>query len=120
MISFKSIAIVTSRNTANNPFKSWCDPSTQAISVSSPRGSEDQRFHIASIGKLFTAVALLRLVERGQCSLEDPITQWVDAKYVEGLFQDDASNGYFEALTDTPQWSGRLTLKARIVRACHL
>lgn len=64
---------------------------TQAIAVASPPGSADQRFHIASIGKLFTAVALLRLVERGQCSLEDPITQWVDAKLVEGLFRDDPS-----------------------------
>jgi D-alanyl-D-alanine carboxypeptidase len=31
------------------------------------------------------------LVERGQCSLDDPITQWVDAKHLEGLFRDDPS-----------------------------
>lgn len=64
---------------------------THNLEVSVPEGSSTQRFHIASIGKLFTAVALLRLVERGVCSLDDSITRWVDPQRLVGLFRDDPS-----------------------------
>lgn len=33
----------------------------------------DTRFRVASVGKMFTAVAVLRLVERGQIGLETPV-----------------------------------------------
>lgn len=38
----------------------------------------DTRFDTASITKLFTATAVLRLVERGELDLEIPVQHWVD------------------------------------------
>ncbi|MBW3571584.1 MAG: beta-lactamase family protein [Gemmatimonadetes bacterium] len=40
----------------------------------------DTRFNLASIGKMFTAVAVLQLAEQGKLSLQDPI-----AKYLPGI-----------------------------------
>jgi CubicO group peptidase (beta-lactamase class C family) len=34
-------------------------------------------FHIASIGKMFTATAILKLAEQGTVSLDDPLSKWV-------------------------------------------
>jgi D-alanyl-D-alanine carboxypeptidase len=36
------------------------------------------RFHLDSLSKLFTAVAVMQLVEAGAISLEDPISRWLD------------------------------------------
>ncbi len=38
--------------------------SDKRVDIAVPHGSDDQLFHIASIGKLFTAVSALRLVEK--------------------------------------------------------
>ena len=35
------------------------------------------RFHIASVGKMWTAVAVMRLVEQGKLSLDDTLAKWV-------------------------------------------
>lgn len=35
------------------------------------------RFHIASVGKMWTAVAVLRLAERNKLSLDDTVARWV-------------------------------------------
>ena len=35
------------------------------------------RFHVASVGKMWTAVAVLRLVEEGKLSLDDNLAKWV-------------------------------------------
>jgi CubicO group peptidase (beta-lactamase class C family) len=37
----------------------------------------DTRFRVASLTKMFTAVAVLRLVQQGKVRLEDPIGKWV-------------------------------------------
>lgn len=68
------------------------------VNVCEPANSDTQRFHIASIGKLFTAVIVLRLVERGVCALEDPITRWVEPQRVIGLFADDPSTVSLKSL----------------------
>ena len=41
------------------------------------------RYHFGSVGKQFTAAALMQLVERGKVSLDDPITRYVP-EYPEG------------------------------------
>lgn len=42
-------------------------------------------FLSASVGKLFTAAAVLSLSEQGALSLDDPITEWVDEEVLAGL-----------------------------------
>lgn len=42
-------------------------------------------FHIASVGKLFTAVTILRLAERGDLDLDAPISDYLDHKTTHGL-----------------------------------
>ena len=36
------------------------------------------RFHLDSLSKLFTAVAVMQLVEQGRMKLDDPIGRWLD------------------------------------------
>ena len=44
-----------------------------------------QPFRIASLTKVFVATAILRLYEKGQLSLEDPISKFISKKHVEIL-----------------------------------
>lgn len=46
-----------------------------------------QPFHIASIGKLFTAVIIMKLCEENRLKLSDPVSLYLDKKTLEGLFQ---------------------------------
>jgi CubicO group peptidase (beta-lactamase class C family) len=41
------------------------------------RNRIDTKFNIASIGKMFTAVAVTQLVEQGKLSFDDPIGKWL-------------------------------------------
>jgi D-alanyl-D-alanine carboxypeptidase len=45
----------------------------------------DDRFEIGSITKTFVAVTLLQLVEAGQLSLADPLTQWLPQSITDGI-----------------------------------
>ncbi|MEE4330222.1 MAG: serine hydrolase domain-containing protein [Wenzhouxiangella sp.] len=45
----------------------------------------DAGFHIASIGKLFTAATVLRLSERGLLNLDAPVAEWLGAERLSGL-----------------------------------
>ncbi len=42
----------------------------------------DTRFNLGSMNKMFTATAVMQLVERGVVSLEDPISQYVDESWL--------------------------------------
>jgi D-alanyl-D-alanine carboxypeptidase len=37
----------------------------------------DTAFHLGSVGKMFTAAAILRLAESGKLTLDDPLSKWV-------------------------------------------
>lgn len=56
------------------------------ISYEYPPGGKEAAFHIASIGKVFTATLLCMLVEKGEISLEDPIVNYLPETSLEGLF----------------------------------
>ncbi|MFZ9858905.1 MAG: serine hydrolase [Roseiflexaceae bacterium] len=56
------------------------------INYHSPYSKPDQPFHVASIGKVFTAILILRMVERGQLKLSQPIHELLDAELLKGLF----------------------------------
>lgn len=49
-------------------------------------------FHIASVGKLFTAVTVLRLAERGELDLDAPISTWLDTKVTHRLVEIDGED----------------------------
>lgn len=51
-----------------------------------PPDSSSQPYHIASIGKLFTAALMYRLVERGLLGVKDPITRYLPPETLERLF----------------------------------
>jgi D-alanyl-D-alanine carboxypeptidase len=60
-----------------------------------PEGSSELPYHIASIGKVFTATLVFMLIERGQLKIDDYLTDCLPQKYIEGLFDykgEDYSN----------------------------
>jgi D-alanyl-D-alanine carboxypeptidase len=48
---------------------------------------DDQQFHVASVGKSFTATLFGILIERKQVWLTDPISKYLDQEVLEGLFE---------------------------------
>jgi D-alanyl-D-alanine carboxypeptidase len=52
-----------------------------------PPVAADPAMHtrIASVSKMFTAVAVLRLAEEGRLSLDDPIDRWLPAAYLDRM-----------------------------------
>jgi len=56
------------------------------IDYNSPYSSPTQPFHIASIGKVFTAVLVLRLIERGAIRMGQSIADILDAETLKDLF----------------------------------
>ncbi|CEM38519.1 unnamed protein product [Vitrella brassicaformis CCMP3155] len=55
----------------------------------------DMQFEIASIGKMFTAVVMMQLVDEGKVSLDDPITEYLVLGNISevGVVGDDPSVG---------------------------
>lgn len=56
------------------------------ISYEYPSSGKEVPFHIASIGKVFTATLLCMLSEKGEISLDDPIVNYLPDTSLEGLF----------------------------------
>lgn len=56
------------------------------ISYRYPADSGDRPYHIASIGKVFTATLLFKLIERGAVSLDGAISGYLPSELLEGLF----------------------------------
>lgn len=48
--------------------------------------ARDQPFHAASIGKMFTAVLIMKLAERGKLSIDDPIVNYLPQSELNNLF----------------------------------
>ncbi len=57
----------------------------QSKSIATENTGVDTPFSIASIGKIFTAVLILQLVQDGRLNLEDPAAQWLSRDVVEGF-----------------------------------
>ena len=51
-----------------------------------PAGSGGRPFHLASIGKMFTAVLVQRLAERGAFTIQDPLVKFFAPAELERLF----------------------------------
>lgn len=99
------------------PFQCVIQSEKWGINVVYPAQTDDQAFHIASIGKLISTTALIKLVEAGKCHLEDPLVQYLDPQLLEGLFLSpvetitledclthrSGANDFFEGKTKTGQ-----------------
>ena len=102
--------------------------------------SPDHRFYLASVGKTYTAVAILRLVFAGTLDLDDPIARWLPTAVTERIphaanislrqllnhtsgifdFQNDGDD-WNEAFQADPerQWSNAATLPYFLDRPLH-
>lgn len=87
----KLTEMVLKAQAKNNEFPFQCiiRSKTHALDIVVPNDQEHTPFHIASIGKLISTVALFKLVENHLCKLDDPLTNYVDASLLIGLFISD-------------------------------
>ena len=58
----------------------------QGNSSRADRLTKDQPFHLASVGKLFTATTIYQLAEEGKINLDDPITTVYASEQLDRLF----------------------------------
>lgn len=68
------------------PFQVYVYSDTKNINIEYPQESKDKLFHIASVGKLISTTYVLKLMEEGLLSLDDPITKYLDTYILDGLF----------------------------------
>lgn len=68
-----------------SPNGNWFGASGIADLANNTPLQPDDRFEIGSITKTFVAVTLLQLVEAGQLSLADPLTQWLPQSITDGI-----------------------------------
>ena len=59
---------------------------SQGLDYTFPAGSSNRPYHTASVGKLFTAVLVQMLAERGLLSIQDPLHRFLPASELERLF----------------------------------
>lgn len=73
----------------------------------------DHRFYLASVGKTYTAVAMVRLAADGFLNLDDPITSWLPAEITDRIPSSDAitvrsllnhTSGIFDYQDDADEW----------------
>jgi D-alanyl-D-alanine carboxypeptidase len=64
---------------------SWSGAAGTADPASGIPMTADTPFHTASVGKMFTAMSIARLVEQGRISFDDPISKYLPAGTMAGL-----------------------------------
>ncbi len=73
----------------------------------------NHRFYLASVGKTYTAVAMVRLAADGLLNLDDPITTWLPAAITDRIPSSDAitirsllnhTSGIFDFRNDGEDW----------------
>jgi D-alanyl-D-alanine carboxypeptidase len=65
--------------------KTWGVVAGMANVVTQTPAKLDDLVEVGSVSKVFLAVTVLRLVEQGTLSLEDPLTQWFDETQLDAL-----------------------------------
>ncbi len=63
----------------------WAGAAGMADPAAGIRMTVDTPFHTASVGKMFTAVSICRLLEEGRMSFDDPIAKYLPPEIMEGL-----------------------------------
>lgn len=69
-----------------SPIQVHVSSSRLGIDYHSPYSKPDQPFYTSSIGKVFTAVLVMQLIERGMIRFNQPITELLDAEVLKDLF----------------------------------
>jgi D-alanyl-D-alanine carboxypeptidase len=64
---------------------SWAGAAGIASQTGQVPMTKDTPIYIASVTKLFTATAMMRLVEKGALSLEDPMSRYLPEKMIQGI-----------------------------------
>jgi D-alanyl-D-alanine carboxypeptidase len=64
---------------------SWAGAAGIASQTGQVPMTKDTPIYIASITKLYTATAMMRLVEKGALSLEDPMSRYLPEKMIQGI-----------------------------------
>ena len=54
----------------------WCSARGITGNTSKEKITSDLKFYAGSIGKIFTAIVILNLIEEGQLGLENPVAKW--------------------------------------------
>lgn len=67
----------------------WENETTNVITKG--RAKQESQFAIASVGKLFTAAAIAKLVDHGVLSFEDPLSKWIDPSVIQNLNAEDVT-----------------------------
>lgn len=73
------------------PDKVWQVVAGKADVASGVDAKIEDRVEIGSVSKVFLAVTILRLVEQGTLSLEDPLTQWFELSELDALTSGNGS-----------------------------
>lgn len=65
----------------------WTWRSAAGLSSTTPpvAAAPDMYFRMASVSKLTTAIAVMRLIQDGRMSLDDPVERWLPVKYLERM-----------------------------------
>ncbi len=75
--------------------------------------SVNHRFYLASVGKTYTAVAIVRMAADGLLDLDDPITRWLPLEITDRIPSGDAisirnllnhTSGIFDYQDDAEEW----------------
>ncbi|BDZ65157.1 serine hydrolase domain-containing protein [Agromyces mangrovi Wang et al. 2018] len=69
----------------------------ERLGIDARVGDPAGRFHVASVGKLFTATVAMQLAERGDLDLDAPLTTLLPADELAGLFTSDGTDHAAEA-----------------------
>lgn len=73
------VQVVSEKNGVNFSFADGSMKRNESLEINTP-------FHIASVGKLFTATIIYQLVEEGRIVLTDPISLYLKPEILEDLF----------------------------------
>ncbi len=77
---------ISKKSGPNQPLQVLVNSDKLGIDFNYSNTDIDQPFHIASIGKIFTAVVIGILSDKSAIKLDDKITQYLDEKVLEKLF----------------------------------
>lgn len=76
----------------DRPLQARVHAPSRGVDLAYPPSAPNTPYHVASIGKLFTAVLAFRAAEQARLSLSDPITKFFNPQQTQGLFVIDQTD----------------------------